>query len=126
MKQKVISREYKVMLKSKRFIGPRSSLVERAESFWKEFKGAVKSVVLDTGGKLHKLEQRTIRFYDTPARHLYEKDYIFRERIESDSGEREVTLKFRHPDRYVSEDRDMTALTRRANEIRRRHQTAFH
>src|SRR5262249_24084285 len=35
--------------------------------------------------------------------------YIFRERIGIDDKSREVTLKFRHPDRYIASDRCMDA-----------------
>ena len=40
---------------------------------------------------------------------LWKNDYVFRERVDMGSEIREVTLKFRHPDRYISEDRDMSA-----------------
>ena len=35
---------------------------------------------------------------------------MFRERIDVGPGEREVTLKFRHPDRYIAQDRNMDAM----------------
>ena len=35
--------------------------------------------------------------------------YIFRERRGADGGDRDITLKFRHPDRYVAQDRNMNA-----------------
>ena len=38
--------------------------------------------------------------------------YIFRERIDVDSDERQVTLKYRHPDRYSAQDRDMDTKKR--------------
>lgn len=110
MRQKVVSREYKAMLKRERFFGSRDGLIERAGDFWEFFKESIQGVAFDTDGSLHELEkQKTIRFYDTSGRHLQKNDYVFRERIESGTGKREVTLKFRHADRYISQDRDMTA-----------------
>ena len=52
---------------------------------------------------------RRIRFFDTAERGLNGQRYIFRERIDVESDEREVTLKYRHADRYVAQDRDMDA-----------------
>ena len=52
---------------------------------------------------------RRIRFFDTAEGGLNGQRYIFRERIDVESDEREVTLKYRHADRYVAQDRDMDA-----------------
>ncbi len=40
-------------------------------------------------------------------RQLHSKNYLFRERKNLIGNEREVTLKFRHPDRYISQDRNI-------------------
>ena len=110
MKQDVVSREYKVMLKKERFVGSQDDLVERAKDFWNAFKDSIQDIVCDTDGNLKKIEkQRTLRFYDSTDRRLRENDYVFRERVDLNTGQREVTLKFRHPDRYISQARDMAA-----------------
>jgi hypothetical protein len=108
MKQKVISREYKVMLKKERFIGSHADQLKHAENFWNAFKDLIQDIVFDTDGSLDKVDhRRTIRFFDSADFHLRENIYVFRERVDSEAGKREVTLKFRHPDRYVSQDRNM-------------------
>ena len=110
MKQNVISREYKVMLNKECFVGSQADLLEQAGLFWNAFKDSIQDIVIDTDGTLNKVEkQRTVRFYDSADRRLRKNDYVFRERVDLSSGEREVTLKFRHPDRYISQDRDMAA-----------------
>ena len=110
MSQKVISREYKIMLNKERFIGSEADLLKRAKEFWDSFKDATEGVVLDTSKSLKEIEKRrTVRFYDTPDRRLRASDYVFRERVDDANGKREVVLKFRHPDRYVAEDRNMDA-----------------
>ncbi|MCG8362891.1 MAG: hypothetical protein MJA27_06095 [Pseudanabaenales cyanobacterium] len=110
MKQNVGSREYKVMLQKKRFIGSQIDLLERAGEFWNDFKGSIQDIVLDTDGSLNKVEKkRTVRFYDSADRHLQKSGYVFRERVDLNTRKREVTLKYRHPDRYISQDRDMAA-----------------
>ena len=50
---------------------------------------------------------RRIRFFDTAERGFNDRRYIFRERVDVDSDECQVTLKYRHADRYVAQDRDM-------------------
>ena len=100
MKQNVISREYKVMLKKERFVGSQDHLFEVAGDFWHAFKNAIQDIVPDTNGSLDTVtKQRTIRFYDSAERLLRNSNYVFRERVDTTTGKREVTLKFRHPDR---------------------------
>ena len=110
MKQNVISREYKVMLHKERFIGSEVDLLKQAGEFWKDFKGSIQDIVLDTDGTLNRVEkQRTVRFYDSVDHRLRKSNYVFRERVDLNTEKREVTLKYRHPDRYISQDRDMAA-----------------
>jgi len=110
MKQHVISREYKVMLKKERFIGLQADLLEQAGDFWHAFEDSIQDIVFDTDGSLKRVEkERIVRFYDTADRRLRENNYVLRERIDLNSGKREVTLKFRHPDRYIYQDREMAA-----------------
>jgi hypothetical protein len=111
MAKKIIgSREYKIMLKAEKFNGNEPTLLEAAHNFWNGFQQAIHELVIDTDGNLDKItKRRTIRFYDTDACRLRNNAYVFRERVDIENGMREVTLKFRHPDRYIAQDRDMDA-----------------
>jgi hypothetical protein len=105
---KVIGREYKIMLHASRFAGTEDDLRQHAQRFWHTFRQTIRQVVLDTDGDLDNIDkQRLIRFYDTPGHRLRQHDYICRERRDERSGDREVMLKFRHPDRYVAQDREL-------------------
>ena len=104
------SREYKIMLKAGRFAGDEAKLLRAAQQFWRDGVKAFGPAVLFTAGNLDQVKsQRLIRFYDTSSQHLNRNAYIFRERAALDGKTREVTLKFRHPDRYIAADRDMSA-----------------
>ena len=108
--EKVGSREYKIMLRPEQFVGDEAALLTAAGRFWEAFQEAVEDLVVKVDGSLDEIEnRRTIRFFDTPDHRLRRNDYVFRERIDRVLGEREVTLKFRHPDRYISQERDMEA-----------------
>ena len=52
-------------------------------------------------------KQRLIEFLDSDAQHLHAGGYIFRVRRPLEGESAEVTLKFRHPDRYMAENRQM-------------------
>ena len=119
MAQNVVSREYKVMLRKEKFVGSQDDLLKQAAKFWNVFKDLIKDIVFDTDGSLDKVEkQRTIRFYDTEDLRLRKNNYIFRERVDLKTKKREVTLKFRHPDRYISQDRDMDAADKKKGETK--------
>ena len=106
----VVSREYKLLLCAHLFTGAEDELLRKAGAFWRAFTQAIRAIVLDTDGALDTItKRRCIRFYDTQGQRLRKHDYIFRERVDLVSGDREVTLKFRHPDRYVAQDRNMAA-----------------
>lgn len=109
-KVRVSSREYKVMLKANRFAGDEEQVLQAAAQFWRDCARSMGPVVLGLLGDLNEIRaRRTIRFYDTPDRRLNSNLYIVRERAALDGSTREITLKFRHPDRYVAADRDMRA-----------------
>ena len=106
----VVSREYKVMFRRNRFSGNQQKLLKTAETAWRDFSGRIADVALDADGGLSNIKsQRLITFFDTSKQHLNTHHYIFRERRDTNSGEREVTLKFRHHDRNVAQDRNMEA-----------------
>lgn len=109
-RETVTSREYKVMLQKERFIGTEEQLLRTASTFWRSFKDAITVIVNGVDGDLKKItDRREIKFYDTENHLLYQEHYIFRERRDIGTGKQEVTLKFRHLDRYISQDRSMKA-----------------
>lgn len=111
MEEKVVAREYKVMLRAEQFAGNESQVLNAANTFWDAFTQAINPLDLKTDGSLKKIkDRRIIDFYDTDTPHLlYGNDYIFRVRRDPSTDEREITLKFRHPDRYIAQDRNMDA-----------------
>ena len=107
-RRKVVSREYKVMLQAPRFAGGRKQLLDTARRLWDEFSRAVGPVIAEARGTLDTIEkERLIVFLDSDAQHLRAAGYIFRMRRPLNGKAPEVTLKFRHPDRYVAENRQM-------------------
>ena len=107
-RRKVVSREYKVMLQAARFAGAKKQLLGTTRRLWDEFSRAVAPAIAAATGTLDTIEkERLIVFLDTDAQHLRAGGYIFRVRRPLDGQQPEVTLKFRHPDRYVAESRQM-------------------
>ena len=106
----VTSREYKVMLSPSRLDGDEATMTAQVQAFWAEFKAALAPLDIPTTGSFSGVKaRRLIRFFDTDAHSLHSDSYIVREREDIETGEREVTLKFRHADRYVAADRRMDA-----------------
>jgi hypothetical protein len=106
--RKVVSREYKVMLRPARFAGSEKELIATAGRLWADFVRAIESLVFEAEGTLDTIEKRRlIAFFDSQALHLRAGGYIFRVRRALDGSQPEVTLKFRHPDRYVAAARQM-------------------
>lgn len=111
----VVSREYKVMLRPGKFAGPRKQLLAAARQLWNEFAHAVEASVFQAGGSLDTIDkERLIVFLDSEAQHLRAGGYIVRVRRRLEGGRPEVTLKFRHPDRFVAEGRRMKSRHLRA------------
>jgi hypothetical protein len=116
-RQKVVSREYKLMLRANRFAGDERALQSAARAFWRDLSRSVAEIVVGVGGDLGKVEcSRLITFLDTAEAGLHARSYIFRERRDLSDDTREVTLKFRHPDRHIAADRVMNA--RRGKNVR--------
>jgi hypothetical protein len=110
-RQKATSREYKVTLRPGRFKGDEKKLLNAASLVWRDFSTSVAEVVVDThGGFEHIKVRRLITFFDTSKQGIQKAGYILRERRDFKRSEREVTLKFRHPDRYIAQDRDMNVM----------------
>jgi hypothetical protein len=109
-RQDVTSREYKVMLSASRLDGDEAAMMARVGRFWIEMATALAPLDIPTTGSFSGVKaRRLIRFFDTDEHSLHADSYIVREREDVDSHEREVTLKFRHADRYVAADRRMDA-----------------
>lgn len=107
---KVISREYKLMLRKELFTGDEQQVLRVASAFWHGFTQAINNMVLDVDGDLQEIaDKRIIKFYDTDENLLSSNHYILRERYNISNDNKEITLKFRHPDRYISQDRNMNA-----------------
>lgn len=117
-RQKVISREYKLALKAKNFTGDESELIEKAIGFWTALQKAIKSIAATTERTIDVKSRREIKFYDTQGETLQNAHYIFRERKDLSDNQKEITLKFRHPDRYVAQDRDMNVQAAVESEIK--------
>ncbi|WP_138500187.1 hypothetical protein [Nostoc sp. PA-18-2419] len=108
MNQKVVSREYKLLLQKDLFIGDEQQALKKSQEFWHDFSQAINNIVIGVKGDLDEIEdRRIIRFYDTDEYMINSNSYILRERQNIINDEREVTLKFRHSDRYISQDRLM-------------------
>jgi hypothetical protein len=106
--EKVISREYKLVLKTEKFTGDEFNLLKNAKVFWASLEKVIQPVAQTEQENLDTISlKREIRFYDTKNFTLHNNNYIFRERKNFSNNQKEVTLKFRHPDRYVSQDRNL-------------------
>jgi hypothetical protein len=113
--RKVVSREYKVMLRAAKFAGTRTQMLAAARQLWDDFARAVEPLVFKSDGTLGTVDkQRLIVFLDSQAQHFHTGGYIFRVRRALNGDQPEVTLKFRHPDRYVAEGRQMKSRRIRA------------
>lgn len=113
--ERVESREYKIMLQAVKFGGSEEQLVQTARTFWVDFSQHVREHILEPQGDFTLKKRRCIRFYDTSDHHLRVHDYVFRERTLLNEEEPEATLKFRHADRYVAQDRDMQSWDEEAD-----------
>ena len=107
---KVQSREYKVMLLPERFAGSESEMRAAVARFWTDVTRVLEPLDIPSKGSFDGVKaRRRIRFFDTTANGFNRQRYLFRERVDVQTGERQLTLKYRHPDRYVSSDRNMDA-----------------
>jgi hypothetical protein len=106
----VQSREYKVMLRPEHFAGNEQTMLKTGDAFWRDFRKESADVVIEAGGDLDTIKtQRLITFFDTSKQLLNGSSYIFRQRVDLESEKRQVTLKFRHADRFLAQDRTMDA-----------------
>ena len=108
--QPIQSREYKIMLRPKLFAGAEDALLTKADALWHDVVKKIDPLVLDATGDLSRIKtRRLIAFHDTLKRRLNGAHYIFRERRPETEMGREITLKFRHADRFLAQARGMQA-----------------
>jgi hypothetical protein len=74
-KPKIVSREYKLLLRATLFQGNDARLTRSAKGFWRDFGQAIGTVARDIEGRLAVQERRLIRFYDTADHSLRRNDY---------------------------------------------------
>ncbi len=102
------SREYKMMLQASKFNGSAEQLSESATALWQDLASVIlPNAIAVSGTEDVSRRRRQVRFLDTDDHWLRQNDYVVRERTDLDSNERQLTLKFRHPDRFYSQDRTM-------------------
>ena len=104
----VSSREYKLMLRAERFSGGQLDVLAAAESFRTGLARSIQQVVSANGNPtpgrfqvLRKSKQVTVQFFDTSDRRLRNSSFVFRQRQPINGGQLELTLKLRHPDRFL-------------------------
>jgi len=105
----VISREYKLMLKTNQFTyqSEATDVANLISDSVTAIEAAINRNVTGTPSLAH---VRDVTFYDTASTCvLTNLGYSFRERVEN--GNSEVTLKFRGPDRYISDFEDVSSST---------------
>ena len=117
----ITSREYRLMLKSENFSGADPSVA--IQTLWSTHLQPVIDNTLGLRsnnkhryhGNFQLDKERMVSFWDTPTPRsclLKRHGYIFRERVrieEDNEKKREVTLKFRSADRYLSATKEMIA-----------------
>ena len=109
MWRKVTSREYKVMLRRGKFRRSEESLDEPADRFWSALSARIASIALDIDGDFRDRKPvRAVSFFDTSDFVLNRSSYILRQRgsFDGQNDGDEFTVKLRHPDRHIAQDRD--------------------
>jgi hypothetical protein len=98
------------MLRPERFAGTEDEARTAVDAFWADVGRVLGDINIPTDGSFDRVKaHRRIRFFDTAEGGFNGQRYIFRERRSVETDERQVTLKYRHADRYVAQDRDMDA-----------------
>ena len=99
------SREFKIMLDTNRFMDRKKGT--------KEISTIIESLIEKKGGKFNgdsEEKERRTWYLDTNTYELYyNNNFLLRIRKEKKSEEYDVTLKCRHPDRYVSASHDLSS-----------------
>ena len=103
-KPRIVSREYKLMLKPAKFAGGEAKLLRAAGALWRDVARIASGLEIGSKGALDTItKRRSVTFVDTSRRHIERAGYVFRKRTDADTTATDVTLKFRHADRYIAE-----------------------
>ena len=87
-RQEVKSREYKVMLRPERSAGDEATARKAIDVFWAEVQQHLKALDIPAEGTFDELKaHRRVRFFDTAAHWLNSNRYVFRERIDVETGD---------------------------------------
>lgn len=100
--QKVVSREYKLMLEHRWFVQRKQAV----DAFWKETTAAAKLQQIQVKGSFAGPEKREIVFFDTSDHLIRRHGLILRRRVE-ENGTIQFTLKARNEDRYIADAVDL-------------------
>ena len=104
------SRRYKLSLQATAFAGDEQATRRAVDRFWASVQSVLDGLGVETERLLDEVKRRRRVFFLDTAEHGFNSQcYLIRECVDETSGDRRLTLKFRHPDRYVTQDRDMTA-----------------
>jgi hypothetical protein len=108
----VTSREYKLMLLSSTFVY--STEAANVDSFLDAAESKIEAAISrSVTGSDYLASNRDLKFYDTAGSCVLDHaGYAFRERI--DSGNSEITLKFRSADRYIADFEDLSSTISQA------------
>jgi hypothetical protein len=108
----VTSREYKLMLLTSAF--SYNTEAANVDSFLDTAETAIEAAISRAvTGSDYLATSRDLKFYDTAGSCVLDHaGYAFRERIQS--GNSEITLKFRSPDRYISDFEDLSSTLSQA------------
>jgi hypothetical protein len=109
-RRNVTAREHKLLLKARRFAGNEKEMLKAVRGFWRDLAPVLRDLNIRKEGKFDNIaKKQVVRVYDTKALRLRNNYTILRSRVNLDNDKNELTLKFRHPDRYISQERDATA-----------------
>lgn len=99
----VTSREYKFLLRHKKFV----DFDKACRNFWRYLGDTAKSQKLRTKERKAEPEHREIEFLDTEDRTIFNAGLLLRRRTAAD-GAVQFTLKCRSPDRYLADGADLS------------------
>lgn len=98
------------MFKPVLFNGTEEQVIHAADLFWSDYaslleKEKVSDRISPFGGEIAK--QRTVKFYDTHTRLFRQHHLVVRERFNVLKKKNALSLKFRHPDRYIASEHNI-------------------
>lgn len=116
MSKHITSREYKLMLNADRF----QDREEGIKAFWDVVRYIVKKTRGANEAKTQSLEkpakERLTWYMDTPGKDFNAAGWVLRKREEEKNGKKEFknTLKYRSPDRFISDSKDLSVNAKKS------------